>query len=425
QPSALSPDSEVIVTAEKPVAGGRMLARHEGQIVFVLGAIPGERVRVRIERAEKYLVYATTVEVLEPSADRRSEGADLACGGSLYAHVAYPRQLMLKSDVVVDAFGRIAKIRLPLPVPVTGSPEHGYRMRARLHASGGRFGFFREGTHQLCDAGATGQLLQSTVDAVGRVESLLASKGVSGVTACEVSENISATERAVLIELGAPYTAPVTLDAIDGITGIAFADHQSDRIVHAAGSPYVTDQFASAGVPVTLTRHVRSFFQGNRYLLVRLVEQVLEHVSDGDVIDLYAGTGLFAVSLAATGRQGLVAVEGDHASARDLEGNASPFAGALSVEHASVERFLQRRDVRRPATIVVDPPRTGLSRDAIAGILRLKAPRLVYVSCDVATLARDAKSFNENGYRLSHIEAFDLFPNTAHVEALAVFDTSS
>ena len=111
-----------------------MLARHEGQIVFVAGAIPGERVRARVERVSKQLAFAVTAEVLEASPDRRGIDIDWACGGSLYAHIAYPRQVQLKSELVADAFARIGKLALDRPVSVMASDEHGYRMRARLHA---------------------------------------------------------------------------------------------------------------------------------------------------------------------------------------------------------------------------------------------------------------------------------------------------
>src|SRR3954469_11712798 len=136
-----------------------MLARHDGQVVFVAGTIPGESVRARVERLSKQLAFAETLEVLEASPDRRTSGVDWACAGSIYAHIAYPRQLSLKSELVADAFARIGKITLPAATPVMGSAEQGYRMRARLHAREGRFGFFREGTHELCDAGPTNQLL--------------------------------------------------------------------------------------------------------------------------------------------------------------------------------------------------------------------------------------------------------------------------
>src|SRR5688572_25000996 len=143
----LTPGQELELLVEKPAAGGRMIARHEGQVLFVLGAIPGERVTARVDRVERQLAFATTLQVLDPSPDRREHGGDPLCGGCLYSHVLYPRQLALKSDVVQDAFSRLGRIALPEAPPVAASPEHGYRMRARLHVSGARAGFYREGTH--------------------------------------------------------------------------------------------------------------------------------------------------------------------------------------------------------------------------------------------------------------------------------------
>src|SRR5215207_7140678 len=110
-----------------------MIARHEGQIVFVAGEIPGERVRVRVEQVRGGTAYAATTLVEEASPDRRDPGADPACGGNVFAHVTYPRQLQLKAAIVQDAFARIGKLPLAAPVSVRASPEQGYRMRARLH----------------------------------------------------------------------------------------------------------------------------------------------------------------------------------------------------------------------------------------------------------------------------------------------------
>src|SRR5262245_57915045 len=164
-----TPGSLVDVTIERPAAGGEMLARVEGRIVFVSGAIPGERVTARIERVAKQVAHARVVDVLEPSPDRREAFADPSCGGCLYSHIAYPRQLAIKGQVIADAFARIGKLTLPAPVPVEASPEDGYRMRARLHVRGSRLGFFREGTHDICDARATRQLLPATADALERL----------------------------------------------------------------------------------------------------------------------------------------------------------------------------------------------------------------------------------------------------------------
>jgi tRNA/tmRNA/rRNA uracil-C5-methylase (TrmA/RlmC/RlmD family) len=137
------------------------------------------------------------------------------------------------------------------------------------------------------------------------------------------------------------------------------------------------------------------------------------------VVDLYAGVGLFGLCLAAGGAHEVVAVEGHEASAADLEANAAPLGGAVRVERTSVERFVARHRARRPFTLVLDPPRTGMTRDAAAGAVALKASRIVFVSCDVATLARDLRKCLDAGYRLDSVRGFDLFPNTAHVETLA------
>jgi len=150
---------------------------------------------------------------------------------------------------------------------------------------------------------------------------------------------------------------------------------------------------------------------------------VTRQIPDGPVVDLYAGVGLFAMALAATGREGIVAIEGDPSSAHDLRLNAESFGPRVVVEHSSVEQYLAEApasDWAREATLIVDPPRTGMSREALTAIIGLRASRILYVSCDVATLARDLHRLIESGYTLAHLEAFDLFPNTAHIESLAV-----
>src|SRR5512137_1731615 len=122
----LTPGAELELTCDKAVAGGRMLARHQGQVVLVAGAIPGERVLVRIDRVARQVAYGEAARVLAPDPDRRASGVDWACGGSIYAHIRYPRQLSLKADMIADAFGRIAKLPLAHRVPVAPSPEDGY-----------------------------------------------------------------------------------------------------------------------------------------------------------------------------------------------------------------------------------------------------------------------------------------------------------
>ena len=414
---SFTPGTEIVVSIEKPVIGGRMLARHEGRVIFVAGAVPGERVRARIERVSRHLAFAETVDIVEASPDRRVSVQDWACGGSLYAHVSYERQRELKSDLVDDAFARIGKLRLPGRVAVMPSREDGYRMRARLHVQNGTFGFFREGSHTLCDPESTRQLLPATIAAIGELQTRL---NRLEAASCEIAENVEADERAIVVELAPGGGAPSDMRPLAGVSGVCFASHQSQHLATAYGSPYVTDCIEIDGQVAVLTHHVQSFFQGNRYLLASLVARVLSHIPDGNVADLYAGVGLFAVSLAARGVRRITAVEGDRSSVGDLARNAAQYDSSITVEHMAVERYLERRDAALPNTILLDPPRTGISPEAMTGVLRLKPPHIVYLSCDLATVARDTKRFVDAGYALRHIEAFDLFPNTAHVETLVV-----
>lgn len=426
---SLAQDQDVELHIEKPVSGGRMIARHEGQVVLVRGAIPGERVVARVERAEKRMAYAVVRDVIEPSADRRPAFDDALCGGALYSHIAYPRQLAIKSDVIRDAFARLGRHPIEDPVDVAASPEEGYRMRARFHVHGAQAGFYREGTHQLCDAAATKQLGAAALDAVRILAQRLHGVAPGAVTEIAIAENLAASERAAHLELapGAPVAERDLEQAREAaaLQGISARDMSTGAPL-TAGSAIVVDELAGvtqgrvgAG---TLQRHAASFFQGNRFLLGALVTAVLDAVPhEGEIVDLYAGVGLFSVALAAMGRLEVTAVEGDRSSGEDLRENARPHAPRLTARVERVEDYLTSRHRHAPSAIVVDPPRTGLSQPAASALIRLGSPRLVYVSCDPPTLARDARRLLDSGYRLDALRAFDLFPNTPHVEALAVF----
>lgn len=413
--------SDVELVIERPAAGGRMIARHEGRVVFVAGAIPGERVRARLDRPRGGTLFATTVAVLDPSPDRREPGPDPACGGRDFAHIALDRQRALKSEIVVDAFRRLARVPLEHPPTVHGSPEEGYRMRARLHVAGGRIGFYREGTHEICDPGCSRQLRDETLEAIRDVGRSVGATGTPPRGSLEIAENRDASERALLLDLTSealPRGAVADLLATRGVSGIGIA--QAGRLVAERGSPLVGDVIALGDTSLRLQRHVRGFFQGNRFLLDILVARTLSHVPEGPLADLYAGVGLFGLGHAALGRGRVLAVEGDPSSAVDLSANAAPFGSAVEVVEASVEAVLARPSVLDGRTVLADPPRTGLSPAALDAIAQAKPRRLVYVSCDIATLARDIARLAPSGLEVASVEVFDLFPGTAHVETLAV-----
>ena len=414
----MKPGDVIPLTIEKPAAGGRMIARVDGQVVLVGGAIPGERVRARIERVGKGVAYAEITAIEEPSTDRRVAAGDPLCGGCLYAHMAYPRQLVIKQQVIEDAFGRIARMPLPAPVVVMASPEEGYRMRARLHVRGQQLGFFREGTHEICDARQTRQLLPATCDALDLLMAALRSLRIDTVRDIELAENLDASDRAVHLDGVAPIDVAALgrLAAADGFTGLS--DKAGGR-----GRVHVTDTLTiGEHAPISLRRHVLAFFQGNRFLLNGLVAHVIDQIPPGaEVIDFYAGVGLFSVAAAVIRGARVTAVEGDRVSAADLSANASSIDGELTAVHQSVEVFAARMTRAPDRTLIVDPPRTGMSREALDGVMRAGG-RLVYVSCDIATLARDARRLVDGGFTLARVDAFDMFPNTPHVETVAVFE---
>jgi 23S rRNA (uracil1939-C5)-methyltransferase len=393
----------------------------------VWGAVPGERVRARVERTGKGVLYAETTDVVSASPDRREALKDWRCGGSVFAHIAYPRQLALKGEIVQDALGRIGHVPLPAPPPVIGSPELGYRMRARLHVRDGRIGFFREGSHDVCDAAGTGQLAKATSEWIAAAQDLVRrERGLAGV---EIAENVPGDQRAIHLELHAGAdTAPFArLLAIGPLAGLSAQRADRPAAERLAGEPFVTDVLQAGSDPasaLTMRRNVRAFFQGNRFLIERLVQHVTSLVPAGPAVDLYAGVGLFGLSLAAAGADRVTLVEGDSVSGADLEANARPFAAQTRVEHRSVEAYLKSATPPAGATFIVDPPRSGMSREVLTGIIRHQPARIVYVSCDVATLARDTRTLLDAGYELGELTGFDLFPNTAHVESVALFTRS-
>jgi 23S rRNA (uracil1939-C5)-methyltransferase len=414
------------LTIDQPAAGGRMIARHDGAVVLVSGSIPGEVVEVEIEKVQRGTAWAHTLEVLEPSADRVPVDEDWPCGGRVLAHVRYERQTQLKREIIQDALARIGRLQAP-DIDVVPSPFDGYRMRARLHLVDGRLGFFREGTHQLCDPACTRQLLPSTMTSLQHLEQDLGASESSAVAEVEVSENCAGDQRAfhLVLQRNADSSRLGSLPTIPDVRGISCGTPTAARPLELWGTPIVSDtiRVASTGgeFDVALTRHAHAFFQANRFLLAPLVASVCDEVPQGRVLDLYAGVGLFAVSLARRGNAYVVAIEGDRTSAHDLKANAVQAAGAIEASHQSVEAFLLSR---RQAfdTVIVDPPRTGMTKEAIHGAIALRAARVVYVSCDVATFARDARLLVDAGYRVIALRAFDLFPHTAHVETLATFE---
>ena len=421
----MTPD-RLTLSIEKPAAGGRMVARLDGRIVLVAGAIPGERVVARVERARGDVIFAVVDEVLEASPHRRSDNPDPACGGMTFSHIDADAQRAIKADIVRDAFARIGKLAIEV-AGVHASPPTAYRMRARVHVRGGRLGSFREGTHDVCDVALTRQLRDDTVEVLRAVEAIGTTCGVTRIDAIEVAENIDASERVLHVDPSPGVTLPPAwleaVGAIAGVSGLTVAA-STRRTTLVSGQAVVGDPLAAyvqPSAPGRIERRGRSFFQANRFLTPVLARALVGRLTFPSVIDLYAGVGLFALAAAASGATDVTAIEGDPFSAEDLDRNAGRLGQRVRVVHAAVEDAVRARRAGDDTSVIVDPPRTGMSKAALDGVLAWRARQVIYVSCDVATVARDARRFVDAGYRASAVDVFDMFPNTPHVETLIAF----
>lgn len=412
---------------EKVVAGGHGLARHEGRIVLVRGAVPGEVVRARLERAGKGgVLFADVVEVVEASSDRIEPVGDPRCGGLAFAHVRYARQLGLKRDMLEDALRRTGRVTEVPPVDVMASPLEDWRLRARLHVAGGDVGFYREGTHTLC-VPPVSQLPVRMREAARAVLGVLPAAVHDDIAGLVVAENVAATAITVHVDLREQARIPQWQATLPSdVVGLTMSRAGRRDIGQVSGSPVHAEPLrALTGRELegALRWQAAGFFQANRFIVPFLVQCVLDAMGDGPVVDLFAGVGLFGVCAAAAGHGPVWCVEGDEISGDVLRMNAETSPGDLRVRRQSVESFVaEEAELLGDATVIVDPPRTGLPPKVCQALCDAPTRRIVYVSCDAPTFARDLRRLVEAGYVLQSLHAFDMFPLTAHLETLAVLE---
>lgn len=417
----------VDLTVEKGVYRGLGLARHEGQVVFVTRGVPGDRLRARVESVRKGYVRARAEQLVEPGPDRRDPPCPLftACGGCAYQHVSYEAQRRLKADILRESLAR-AGPGWEGPIAVEPSPERAWRTRVRLHLEqrDGRFrlGLYEEASHRVVDLDACLQMSPDLLAAArGLVAGLAARPHLArGVTEVALAESGDGSARvAALIRDGDPATGAGLSALAAGapwLTGLGLvAGGEGGRYVGLAGEPWLENQAAGQ----RYRSHVLSFFQANRHLLDPFVRRVRGWSGRGaPVLDLYAGAGLFSLALA-EGAPAVTAVEQDERSAADAEHNARR-ADLVNVRviRGEVGEVLGALPAQPGEEVVLDPPRAGAGHGVVRQIAARRPAGIVYVSCDPTTLGRDLGVFAEAGYRPERIGAFDMFPDTFHLETV-------
>jgi 23S rRNA (uracil1939-C5)-methyltransferase len=394
------------VFTDRMAYGGDAIARLDGMVIFIPLAAPGERLRVRIVERKKNFARGVIEEILDVSPARREPPCPYfgECGGCQFQHINYETQLKSKADFIRESLARIGRIEWNQPIEIQSASEFGYRSRAQIkleRAEKGssliRVGFNRAGSHSVCDVESC-VVLEPELD---RALSLLRSK-------IETDKKV----KQALTSAG----FPLEVEIAQGDSEIAFEPGLPG--LPAAVLERKIGSYSYSFSPST-------FFQINALMLEKMIDAALGDARGGLAIDLYAGVGLFTLPLSSRFNR-VTGVEADRQAARFARENIrANDVSNVEFLNVRVEDWLRtatlQKDAEPPDLILLDPPRAG-AQGAAQLIAELNSRRISYVSCDPTTLARDLKVLCDAGYRLTEVSGFDLFPQTYHVETIAMLE---
>lgn len=419
--------------------GGEAIGRHDGRAIFVPFALPGEIVRAHIIEERKNFARAELLEIVKASPERiaptcphyfsplltgapygddKGPGVRSACGGCHYQHLPYPAQLRLKTDLLRDQLTRIGKIQNPSVREIVPSPnEWNYRNHIQFHLDeNANLAFFSAPTASARPDAATRNLLP--------------------IKECHLSEAaLNALWPTLDFEPGTPLNR-ISLRAGDDFllilesdtletpeleleSGISVVHLVEDDPVILAGDDYIVIEVLNRPFKVSAA----SFFQVNTPMAAQMVAHLLEILPlapTATVLDVYCGVGLFSAFLAPHVDK-VIGIEAAPSSCEDFAVNLNEFDN-VEIYEAPAEQVLPH--LKDYADIVIlDPPRAGLDRAVIDALIAKKPETIAYVSCDPATLARDAARLIAGGYKLKQVTPFDLFPQTYHIESISIFES--
>lgn len=401
------------VTPTTLTYGGDAMARlADGRAVFVPFALPGEHVRIRLTEEKRGFARAELVEILEASPHRISPRCIHfgVCGGCHYQHLAYADQLKAKTEILRDQLVRIGKIEDPPVRETVASPSPwNYRNHVQFH---------------LTDDGKLGYVTAQNPSVFPIVECHLPEGPINSfwpeltfepdTAISRVSVRTGKADDLILI-LESEFPEPPELE-IEADVSVAHV--YAENTVVIAGNDHTTLSVLNRDFRVSAS----SFFQVNTAMAEKMVNHLLARLpltQSPTLLDIYCGAGLFSAFLAPKcGR--VIGIESSPSACEDFVFNLDEF-DHVELYEGSAEEVVPQLEAS-PDIVLVDPPRAGLGKEVLDGILKLSPRVIAYVSCDPSTLARDAARLINGGYRLREVTPFDLFPQTFHIESISLFE---
>ena len=408
-----TPPAWIDLQLVKLTYGGDAMGRLEdGRAIFVPFGLPGERVRVRLTEEKRNFARGEIVEVLDASPQRINPRCKHfgVCGGCHYQHLPYQEQLDAKTEILRDQLRRIGKIENPPVQAMVPSPKAwNYRNHVQFHLTEeGKLGYVR-----------------AQVPAVFAIEEChLPEAFLNGIWPQLEFEPATDIER-VSLRAGRDDDSMLVLEsnspefpALEIEAGISVTHLFEDNTVVVAGNDHILISVLGRDFRVSAA----SFFQVNTAMAEKMVNRLIANLpitQSSVVLDVYCGAGLFSAFLAPRCER-LIGIESSASACDDFTFNLDEFDN-VELYEGLAEDVIPYLEMK-PDMVLVDPPRAGLEKQVVDGILKMNPQWIAYVSCDPSTLGRDGARLIRGGYRLQDVMPFDLFPQTFHIESISVFE---
>jgi 23S rRNA (uracil1939-C5)-methyltransferase len=376
----------------KLVYGGAGMARTDEGVIFVPRTLAGEVVEVELVDRKKDYAYARLVRVLEPSPDRREPVCPnfdkVGCCG--WDHIAYEQQLAAKERIIRESLSRLGKMDWDKPIGAITGPEREYRLRATFHVKDRQLGFIGETSNEIVPIKSCAALMPALNEFIAEANEALGKSGLKG------TEEVRA--------VASPETGKVAASFLRGRQRATWGHHDPTTKVK--------------GIEYRLSPN--SFFQANRFLLANLVSEVLKSsASEELVLDLFSGSAFFSLPLA---RAFPRVIGVDRRSTRIAEWNAQRNRiENVKFVKSSAWAYIAKAKIQ-PDLVILDPPRSGAGKGIVKAVAELAPQRVVYISCNPSTFSAEARLLLDKGYALSSLKFVDQFPNTYHIETVALFE---